>query len=423
MTPGEDPRVSAEEVAVLGRARWHLDEVIATLQEAGVPVSVQVAGSGLFGSPAGRLAVDGLAVVANERDRPAIRRMTEELAGLGIDELGNDGPLDVLATSGAPELQRLGECLAGVAAGTIDGVAEVAEALRHGTLSGGDGDRLAELLGEYELETPPRYRELVGFVRYLQRRQQTRPSDPGVRALTVHGAKGLEFKAVVVVAAFEGSFPDYRAQDSSAVHDERRAFYVAMTRAARALLTYLAGATHTAIPSLDPSPQPSLDGRVSELRAKARLIDGNAFQASLAETTATKDDLEARQAIGKQRAAIKAEINRLARRAKLEAAKRLTDTTGITRKSTELTDAHVTSLVRDRFARESDRLRLERIELKKTGGQKGKFRHRPSLLGAKTPTPSRRSLATASRRPLVWRAISRRRILTTASRRSCSMIR
>jgi hypothetical protein len=72
----------------------------------------------------------------------------------------------------------------------------------------------------------------------------------------------------------------------------------------------------------------------------------------------------------------------LAERQKLEKAKRLTDTSGITRKSSELTDAHVTVLVRDRFIRESDRLQLERIELKNMGGKKGRLTHQPSLLGA-----------------------------------------
>lgn len=47
----------------------------------------------------------------------------------------------------------------------------------------------------------------------------------------------------------------------------------------------------------------------------------------------------------------------------------------------------MTSLIRDWFTRESDRLKLERIELKKTGGQKGKLRHRPALLGAKANKP------------------------------------
>lgn len=154
-----------------------------------------------------------------------------------------------------------------------------------------------------------------------------------------------------------------------------------------ALLAYLGGATDTDIPSLGASPQASLDSRVSELRAAATAIDATSFQTSLADTEAKKSDLEARKALAAQRAVIRAEITRLAEKATLEAARHLTDTTGITRKSTDLTDAHVTSLVRDRFTRESDRLHLERIELKKTGGQKGKLRHRPALLGAKAPKP------------------------------------
>jgi hypothetical protein len=153
------------------------------------------------------------------------------------------------------------------------------------------------------------------------------------------------------------------------------------------VLGSLDGTTDARVLSLGPSPHSPLDARVAELRAQASSIDATQFQASLAATVAKKNDLEARITLGKHRAEVSAEIKRLAERDKLEAAKRLTDTTGITRKSTELTDAHATSLVRDRFTRESDRLKLERIELKKTGGQKGKFRHQPSLLGAKTAKP------------------------------------
>ena len=141
------------------------------------------------------------------------------------------------------------------------------------------------------------------------------------------------------------------------------------------------------VPGASPSPHTALSARASELRTAAGAIDATQFQATLAATVGNKNDLETRSALAKQRANIEAEIARLAERAKLEEAKRLTDTTGITRKASDLTDAHVTNLIRDRFTRESDRLRLERIELKKTGGQKGKLRHRPSLLGATTPKP------------------------------------
>jgi hypothetical protein len=138
---------------------------------------------------------------------------------------------------------------------------------------------------------------------------------------------------------------------------------------------------------LDPPVVSALATRARELSDLAATIDATAFRAALDALRTEKADLEARTTLGHYRAEIAAEIKRLAERQALEAARRLTDTGAITRKSTELTDAHVTALVRDRFTRESDRLRLERIELQKTGGQKGRLRHRPALLGAKTPQP------------------------------------
>jgi energy-coupling factor transporter ATP-binding protein EcfA2 len=160
-----------------------------------------------------------------------------------------------------------------------------------------------------------------------------------------------------------------------------------------ALLANLGSTSDTTIPALAPSPQPTLDVLAADLRNDAAAIDATQFQDALAEVVRSKNNLEDRLTIGKHRADLTAEIKRLAERAKLEAAKRLTDTTGITRKASELAEAHVTALVRDRFTRESDRLYLERIELKKTGGQKGKLRHRPSLLGAKTLRPVKQVLS------------------------------
>jgi energy-coupling factor transporter ATP-binding protein EcfA2 len=138
---------------------------------------------------------------------------------------------------------------------------------------------------------------------------------------------------------------------------------------------------------LDPPVGTALATRARELQAQAAAIDATAFRAALDALTAEKIDIETRGTLHDHRSDIVAEINRLADRQALESARRLTDTGAITRKSTELTEAHVTALVRDRFTRESDRLRLERIELQKTGGQKGRFRHKPALLGAKAPQP------------------------------------
>jgi DNA helicase-2/ATP-dependent DNA helicase PcrA len=57
--------------------------------------------------------------------------------------------------------------------------------------------------------------------------------DGEVSLMTVHGAKGLEFTHAFVVGAEENVFPSYRSVDSGevAMEEERRLFYVAMTRA------------------------------------------------------------------------------------------------------------------------------------------------------------------------------------------------
>lgn len=59
------------------------------------------------------------------------------------------------------------------------------------------------------------------------------PNQGEVSLMTVHGAKGLEFTHAFVVGAEENVFPSYRSVDGgdTAMEEERRLFYVAMTRA------------------------------------------------------------------------------------------------------------------------------------------------------------------------------------------------
>ncbi len=60
-----------------------------------------------------------------------------------------------------------------------------------------------------------------------------KPADGEVSLMTVHGAKGLEFTHAFVVGVEENVFPSYRSVDAGeiAMEEERRLFYVAMTRA------------------------------------------------------------------------------------------------------------------------------------------------------------------------------------------------
>ena len=58
------------------------------------------------------------------------------------------------------------------------------------------------------------------------------PPDEKMTLSTVHQAKGLEWKALFIIGLSEGSFPQGMAVRTDAdVEEERRLFYVAVTRA------------------------------------------------------------------------------------------------------------------------------------------------------------------------------------------------
>src|SRR5258708_36905351 len=66
--------------------------------------------------------------------------------------------------------------------------------------------------------------------------QRVTLDEPGIRVLTVHTAKGLEFKAVALVGMNDGTFPHYLSlRSNEELEEEYRNVYVAVTRASRAL--------------------------------------------------------------------------------------------------------------------------------------------------------------------------------------------
>ena len=85
---------------------------------------------------------------------------------------------------------------------------------------------------EYE-ENNPRdsiydYLENLSLISDLEK---TEDKDDSVVLMTMHAAKGLEFPIVFVVGLDEGLFPGKRSIDEGNVEEERRLFYVAITRA------------------------------------------------------------------------------------------------------------------------------------------------------------------------------------------------
>ena len=60
---------------------------------------------------------------------------------------------------------------------------------------------------------------------------EKREAKVGVKLMTVHAAKGLEFKYVFITGLEDGLFPHQRDGGDSDQEEERRLFYVALTRA------------------------------------------------------------------------------------------------------------------------------------------------------------------------------------------------
>jgi len=100
-------------------------------------------------------------------------------------------------------------------------------------------DELFNALTQFEDENPSG--NLSGFLETITLDSSGTQADEKildqVSLMTVHGAKGLEFSHAFVAGAEENVFPSYRSIESGemGLEEERRLFYVAMTRAMKKL--------------------------------------------------------------------------------------------------------------------------------------------------------------------------------------------
>lgn len=154
------------------------------------------------------------------RKLAAFRNLIEQFIGqngtMEADELAawvakESGLVQVLAqdrsTEGISKYENLQELL--------KGIAEFCDIRRE---EGNENRRLADFLSEVSLLTD---------------QDDTRDeAQDKITLMTVHAAKGLEFRNVVVVGLEEELFPSAMSRDNMrAVEEERRLFYVAITRA------------------------------------------------------------------------------------------------------------------------------------------------------------------------------------------------
>jgi len=245
----EDPAVAPNNVAILGRSRLQLREVLDVLDERHVPYMFRAGDVGPFDSATYRITLDALRVLANPRDL-AMRRTLLGAVSPGSSDASSDiymsaGDLSVLLTAVADRdttgarqfLLALSNCSdigESMVALTTPLASEAGES-DLGELLRADRELLEARWRRYKNSTESRNWTWPGVVMSIL--DEPREDPDGIRVSTVHAAKGLEFRAVAVVGLNEGSFPDFRNTSSDEdLASERRLAYVAATRASRALL-------------------------------------------------------------------------------------------------------------------------------------------------------------------------------------------
>lgn len=242
LEPNEETSIREPEIAILARTRWGLEPVKNELGALGHEVVERVSEDGAVTSNLGIAIHCVLSSLANPLNPTARTRLCSLVSEISDTEDVADHDLDQLlaAASAAPSLDLID---------TYTNLGDV-EALVADLLDlrpsdddpepqawWQERDELRACWHTYSARTAATDRTLVGFLTQMTRLREASLDQSGIRLLTLHAAKGAEFKAVAVMGLNQGTVPYYRSMGSEQeVNDERQAFYVAITRASRTLL-------------------------------------------------------------------------------------------------------------------------------------------------------------------------------------------
>ena len=260
----EDEGVSLNSIAVLYRSHFIAVETQIALARAGIPYHI-TSGVKFFERQHIRDLVALLRFVYNPADEQAWERVAVLLPRVGekgaqkihaaalararatqrnfLDVLDSEEVRSKVARDARGEWEKLVVSLRQVATAMQD--ARPADAVET-AIDGWYGDYLKGAYADYS----DRLEELSALVGFAQRFEETQdflgqilllnsetsdrhvdPDSEAIKLTTVHQAKGLEYDVVFVIGLADGQFPGRRSIEAGDVEEERRLFYVAVTRA------------------------------------------------------------------------------------------------------------------------------------------------------------------------------------------------
>jgi ATP-dependent DNA helicase UvrD/PcrA len=256
---------SAAEIAVFYRTNAQSRVLEDVLVRQGVPYQV-IGGPRFYERAEIKDAVAYLVVLHNPSDAVAVMRIANrprrgigdtsiqrlvahaEALGISLWEATADPEAAGVATASARAIRSFRTMIESLMSASQElAVDELVEAVlqRSGMIEAYEAERTIEARGRIEnlqelVGSAQEYRarvddpRLAGFLEevQLQSDQDTLSSDTAqVTLMTIHNAKGLEYRVVFLIGMEEGIFPHARSIEDNEIEEERRLAYVGMTRA------------------------------------------------------------------------------------------------------------------------------------------------------------------------------------------------
>ena len=259
-----DDGVSANEIAILYRSHFLALEMQLALSRAGVPYTI-TSGVKFFERQHVRDLIALVSFVYNPSNTLAWQRFVILLPKVGekgaqkiyaaaldharllqknfLDVLDNDDVKSAVAKDARDDWPQFCASLRQVAEAMDTG--RPADAVQI-AIDGWYGDYMKGAYADY-LDRLDELKGLVGFASQFTEMQefltqisllngetsdkQVDPDAEAIKLTTIHQAKGLEYDVVFLIGAADGQFPTRRSIESGDVEEERRLFYVAVTRA------------------------------------------------------------------------------------------------------------------------------------------------------------------------------------------------
>lgn len=237
---GENGALRPEDIAVLCRSAAGLRSIASTLDGLGIPFALSSTPNDWLTTSAAKVVLEVIALKGAPDHRSTYWEIGRLLGGSegaeSIDEVQT-----IVANSEDSLIRAVTEVL------ELTDVGDLVPFLQSMELPSGVADseaanwqndvlQFSNSWAQFDDFTARSDLTWANFKLHCARTQRGSDLAPGVRLLTVHKSQGREYAAVAVIGLNDGQFPDFRATSDSALRDELRTFYVAITRPRRVLL-------------------------------------------------------------------------------------------------------------------------------------------------------------------------------------------